>query len=621
MRYFVLLLVLAFSVGCSSSKTKKKKVEEITKDLRQDVHSFAQPQLAKVTHLDWKANVNFDSKTIDGTATWTIKKNDTAKSIVFDTDGLLIESVKDQNGAELTYTIGDTVAFLGQPLTVTISEETKKIAIQYATTPGAKALQWLNPVQTAGKEHPFLYSQSQAILARTWIPSQDSPGIRYTYNAEVRVPTDLIALMSAKNPVERNDSGVYTFEMNQPIPAYLMALSVGDVEFKTIDERTGVYAEPSVIEAAAYEFADMGSMLAAAEELYGPYAWERYDLIVLPPSFPFGGMENPRLTFATPTIIAGDRSLTALVAHELAHSWSGNLVTNATWNDFWLNEGFTVYFERRIMESLYGAEYADMLAVLGYQDLQEDLADLPREDTRLKIELEGRNPDDGMTDIAYEKGYFFLRMIEENMGRGEFDTFLRKYFSENAFQTMITEEFLDYLDTNLLASDSTLQEKLKIEQWVYQGGLPSNCPKVVSKRFQKVSSSLKAWTDGAFSPEEIDTENWSSHEWLYFLRELPDTISSNRLAELDNAFGFTESGNSEILAAWFMHTIHHEYAPADKKVAEFLNSVGRRKFLVPIYKALIKADSTKEKAKKIYEASRENYHAVSVETLDAMILN
>ncbi len=621
MRYFVLLLVLAFSVGCSSSKTKKKKVEEITKDLRQDVHSFAQPQLAKVTHLDWKANVNFDSKTIDGTATWTIEKNDTAKSIVFDTDGLLIESVKDQNGAELTYTIGDTVAFLGQPLTVTISEETKKIAIQYATTPGAKALQWLNPAQTAGKEHPFLYSQSQAILARTWIPSQDSPGIRYTYNAEVRVPTDLIALMSAKNPVERNDSGVYTFEMNQPIPAYLMALSVGDVEFKTIDERTGVYAEPSVIEAAAYEFADMGSMLAAAEELYGPYAWERYDLIVLPPSFPFGGMENPRLTFATPTIIAGDRSLTALVAHELAHSWSGNLVTNATWNDFWLNEGFTVYFERRIMESLYGAEYADMLAVLGYQDLQEDLADLPREDTRLKIELEGRNPDDGMTDIAYEKGYFFLRMIEENMGRGEFDTFLRKYFSENAFQTMITEEFLDYLDTNLLASDSTLQEKLKIEQWVYQGGLPSNCPKVVSKRFQKVSSSLKAWTDGAFSPEEIDTENWSSHEWLYFLRELPDTISSNRLAELDNAFGFTESGNSEILAAWFMHTIHHEYAPADKKVAEFLNSVGRRKFLVPIYKALIKADSTKEKAKKIYEASRENYHAVSVETLDAMILN
>lgn len=621
MRYFVLLLVLAFSVGCSSSETKKKKVEEPTKDLRQDVHSFAQPQLAKVTHLDWKANVNFDSKTIDGTATWTIEKNDTAQSIVFDTDGLLIESVKDQDGKDLTFQLGDTVAFLGQPLTVSITETTEKVAIQYATSPGAKALQWLNPAQTAGKEHPFLYSQSQAILARTWIPSQDSPGIRYTYSAEVRVPTDLIALMSAKNPVERNDSGVYTFEMNQPIPAYLMALSVGDVEFKTIDERTGVYAEPSVIEAAAYEFADMGSMLAAAEELYGPYAWERYDLIVLPPSFPFGGMENPRLTFATPTIIAGDRSLTALVAHELAHSWSGNLVTNATWNDFWLNEGFTVYFERRIMESLYGSEYADMLAVLGYQDLQEDLADLPREDTRLKIELEGRNPDDGMTDIAYEKGYFFLRMIEENMGRGEFDTFLRKYFTENAFQTMITEEFLDYLDTNLLSGDSTLQEKLKIEQWVYQGGLPSNCPKVVSKRFQKVSSSLKAWTDGAFSPEEIDTENWSSHEWLYFLRELPDTISSSRLAELDAAFEFTQSGNSEILAAWFMHTIHHEYAPADQKVAEFLNSVGRRKFLVPIYKALIKADPTKEKAKKIYEASRQNYHAVSVETLDEMILN
>ena len=617
---FLFFLLALVGLSCSSPQ-KKVKAKKAEVGLRTDVHTFAKPEVAKVTHLNWQAEVNFDTKTIDATATWKIEKHDTAQAIFFDTDGLTIASVKDQNNAELKYSLGDTVQYLGQPLKVQISEGTEQVSIQYSTTPGAKALQWLNPEQTAGKEHPFLYSQSQAIFARTWLPCQDSPGIRYTYDAEVTVPAELMALMSAENPMEKNSSGVYNFKMKQPIPAYLMALSVGNIEFQTIDGRTGVYAEPSVVEAAAYEFGDMGKMLLAAENLYGPYAWERYDLIVLPPSFPFGGMENPRLTFATPTIIAGDRSLTALVAHELAHSWSGNLVTNATWNDFWLNEGFTVYFERRIMESLYGSEYADMLAALGYQDLQEDLEALDPKDTHLKLDLAGRNPDDGMTDIAYEKGYFFLRMLEENVGRGEFDTFLRAYFEEHAFETMITEEFLTYLDSNLLGSDSLLKQELKVNRWVYKAGLPSNCPKVVSKRFQKVSSSLKAWADGAFSLKEIETNDWSSHEWLYFLRQLPDTLSPERLTELDQAFGFTQSGNSEILAAWFMHAIQHNYAPAEPRVKDFLTSVGRRKFLVPIYKALIEADPSKAKAKEIYQEARANYHAVSTKTLDQLILN
>ena len=245
--------------------------------------------------------------------------------------------------------------------------------------------------------------------------------------------------MSASNPQIKNETGSYHFEMKQPIPSYLLALAVGDVEFKRVSNRAGIYAERTVLDSAVWEFADLEKMIHGAEELYGAYLWERYDVLVLPPSFPFGGMENPRLTFATPSILAGDRSLTSLIAHELAHSWSGNLVTNRTWNDFWLNEGFTVYFEHRIMEKLYGRDYAEMLALLSLQDLRETIQSLKDEnlyaDTKLKLDLAGRNPDDGVTDIAYNKGYFFLRLFEERYGRERFDSFLKHYFSSNAFKS------------------------------------------------------------------------------------------------------------------------------------------------------------------------------------------
>lgn len=619
--FFAMVLVGTLFASCSTtSKDDGMKNEAEPVNLRHDPHTFSEFDSAVVTHLNWKAEVDFEQRMISAVATWDIERKNNAQHIVFDADGLNVSAVTNQNNEALNFILGDEVDNLGQPLRVDLTPSTKQVSITYRTQPSAEALQWLSPQQTAGKKHPFLYSQSQAILARTWIPCQDSPGIRFTYTAEVTVPTELMALMSAENPQQKNETGTYTFEMNQPVPAYLMAIAVGDVEFQAIGERTGIYAEPQTVEAAAYEFADMEKMLIAAEELYGKYAWEQYDLIVLPPSFPFGGMENPRLTFATPTIIAGDRSLTALVAHELAHSWSGNLVTNATWNDFWLNEGFTVYFERRIMEALYGESYADMLAVLGRQDLEEDLAELDSKDTHLKLELKGRNPDDGMTDVAYEKGYFFLRMLEENVGREQFDGFLKTYFDTFAFQTMITEEFLHYLDSNLLEGDTAMRASLKIDEWVYGPGLPSNMPKVVSKRFQNVSSSLKAWADGAFSLEELNTNDWSSHEWLYFLRSLPDSLSKQRLEELDSSFAFTQSGNSEILAAWFMHTIKKDYAPADEAVRSFLNTVGRRKFLVPLYKALIEADGNKKRAAEIYNKAKANYHAVSIETLDRLIL-
>ena len=288
--------------------------------------------------------------------------------------------------------------------------------------------------------------------------------------------------MSAENPTAVNAEAVYSFAMPHPVPSYLLALAVGELEFRPLggSPRAGVYAEPPVVEKAAAEFADTEKMIAAAEALYGPYRWGRYDLLVLPPSFPFGGMENPRLTFATPTIIAGDRSLVSLVAHELAHSWSGNLVTNATWNDFWLNEGFTTYFEMRIMEAVYGREHSEMLAALAHQDLADAVAEAgaTSPDTHLRLNLAGRNPDEGVTSIPYDKGYFFLRLIEETVGREAWDAFLRGYFDTFAFQSMDTDGFLAYLREKLLAGRPGVEEKLQIAAWVDGPGIPANCPQV-----------------------------------------------------------------------------------------------------------------------------------------------
>lgn len=586
-----------------------------------DVHSYARPAEAVATHLDLDLNVDFDRKILTGQATYMIENKTGTDEIVFDTRDLNIEKVLLGDAMdETTFKLGEADKTLGQPLTVRIKPDTRKVTIQYSTSPEAAALQWLNPQQTAGKQHPFLFTQSQAILARTWIPIQDSPGIRITYNAKVNVPKELLAVMSASNPMEKNSSGEYTFEMKQPIPSYLMALAVGDLTFRKIGPQTGIYAEPATIEAAAYEFAEMDKMLVSAEKIYGKYRWDRYDLLVLPPSFPFGGMENPRLTFVTPTVLAKDRSLTSLIAHELAHSWSGNLVTNATWNDFWLNEGFTVYFERRIMEELYGKAYADMLNVLGYQDLTNTLDELGRdnEDTRLKLELEGRNPDEGLTDIAYEKGNFFLQNIERAVGREKFDAFVNNYFSTFAFQSTSTERFLDFLRYELIRGDEELAEKINIEGWVFTPGLPDDFVMPTSTRFAKVEEAYQSWENGK-PAAQLSTKDWSSHEWLHFIRMLPEQMSQQQLAELDKAFNFTASGNSEVLAAWFLHAIRNNYTTADKALETFLTNVGRRKFLVPLYKELIETPEGKEKALAIYAKARPNYHAVSIVTLDELL--
>lgn len=591
---------------------KEKKIETV-----KDTHSCAKPDEAVVKHLDLDIIVDFEDQIIAGTASWDveIKKGNT---ICFDTRDMHIESVTLDDGSEAKFSFAKPILFLGQGLIVQVKPTTKKVIIKYTTTPDAAALQWLSPDQTFGKELPFLFTQGEAILTRSWIPCQDSPGIRFTYSAKVQVPKSMLAVMSAENPQKKNEEGVYTFKMDNPIPAYLMALSVGDIAFQSVGPRTGVYAEPGMLAKSAWELGEMEQFVKAAESLYGPYKWGRYDVLILPPSFPFGGMENPKLTFATPTIIAGDRSLTSLIAHELAHSWSGNLVTNATWNDFWLNEGFTVYFERRIIEKVYGKDFADMEARLGYQDFVEEVKNLgdTSQDTRLHLSLENRDPDEGMSDIAYEKGYAFLRYIEEQTNRDSLDSFLKNYFNHFAFKTITTVQFLDYLKENYLNKFPGV--KIDIDQWVYKPGIPAVNKAPVSTRFAKLDDWLKSYKEGKLKESDLP-KSLSTHETIYFIRNLPDSITEVQFKAWNSQYQWAKAGNAEIKAAWFEKALNAGYGKyLLTDIERFLTSVGRRKFLEPIYTSMINHGLVKE-ANDIYNKARKSYHFVSVQTIDALL--
>ena len=609
-------------IACLLTGLLACKKPPVPETLVADPHSYARPAEARVTHLSLDLQVDFDAAVLRGTATLTLDRDARARQVIFDTRNLNIQQVWISNDGQAmipaTHRLGPADSILGAPLAVELSPNTRYVRIAYATQPGAEALQFLPPALTSGN-HPFLLTQSQAILARTWVPIQDSPGIRFTYDARIQVPPGLMALMSATNPTTRQPEGRYTFRMEQPVPAYLLALAVGDIDFAPLGARSGVYAEPALLAAAASELAEVEDMMRIAEELYGPYRWGRYDVVILPPSFPFGGMENPRLTFATPTILAGDRSLVSLIAHELAHSWSGNLVTNATWDDFWLNEGFTVYFEYRIMEALKGRAYAEMLAQLSYQDLLEEVADIGPDspDTHLALQLAGRNPDDGMNSIAYDKGYYFLRLVEETVGREAFDAFLRRYFDRYAFKTMTTATFLEILDRDLLAKNGDAAATIQVERWVYGPGIPDNVPVAQSTRFDRVEDAVAAWIVGV-APADLKTEDWTSHEWVHFIRVLPDSAGAEELAGLDAVFRFTQSGNSEVQAHWYERAIRAHYAEAYPAVRSFLTRVGRRKFLTPLYRAMLDSGQ-RDMAASIYTEARPHYHPIAVQSLDALL--
>lgn len=583
----------------------------LTSPEARDIWTRARPEEARVTHVSLDLDVDFQSRTIRGSATLDLLTAPNAKVIVLDADDLGIASITDGTGRALKWEMGADEPELGSPLTVQI-EGAKRIVINYSTKPEASALQWLPPSMTAGKKKPYLFSQGQPILNRSWIPTQDSPGIRQTWDATVTVPGDLVAVMSAEklsgDKGERLSDGRrrFRFKMDKPVPPYLIAFAVGDLKFRSLGPRSGVWTEAPMLDAAVREFADVEKMIDAASALYGPYRWGRYDMLVLPPAFPYGGMENPMLTFLTPTIITGDRSNTDVVAHELAHSWSGNLVTNATWSDSWLNEGFTTYFENRIMESLYGKERAAMSADLDWDGMIRDISGNGGQ-TGATTRLHG---DPGATagQLDYFKGSNFLRMIETTVGRDRWDAYLKSYFDRHAFQPQTTAGFLQDLRVNLLRGDTALELKLQLDRWAYAAGLPDNAVRVKSQTLAQVDTTLAAFNAGG-PASAVQPEGWTTQQWLRFLRGLSREQSPARLKELDETLALSRSTNAYVRSAWLELAIANRYEPALPSLREFASSVGRGLLIRPLYTGLKQQGEWGDAiARSLFEQSRETYH-------------
>ncbi len=614
MRILTLAALLLASAAPALAQTAKVAPILTTPDAK-DVWTYARPAEARVTHVDLDLHVDFTAKTISGVAVLDIEVAKGATEIVLDTLDLNIAAVTNENHVKLSHKVGPKDPQLGSPLTVQL-DGAKKIRIAYVASPGARALQWLTPEQTQSKTLPFLFSQGQSINNRSWIPTQDSPGIRQTWSATITVPDGFVPVMSgqmldgATGKLVPHYRRQFRFRMDNPVPPYLIAIAVGDLKFKEVGPRTGVWAEAGMVDAAVAEFADIEKMIDAAQALYGPYRWGRYDMLVLPPSFPFGGMENPNLTFFTPTIITGDKSNTDVLAHELAHSWSGNLVTNATWADGWLNEGFTTYFENRIMEALYGKERAAIYTDLDYAGMLRDVKNAGG-DAAPSTRLHG-DPGGDAGQLAYLKGSIFLRTVEVAVGRERFDPYLRGYFDRHAFQPQTSAGFLADIRKHLIKGDKALEAKLQLDRWVYQPGVPSNAVQVKSATLAKVDAQLAAFNAGG-PASAIDTAGWATQQWQRLLGNLPRQQSAARLAELDAALALTRSQNAYVQSAWFDLAIANRYEPVVPALEEYLTRVGRNLLVTPLYRGLKAQGEWGEPiARRIFANAKPGYHPVTV---------
>ncbi|WP_434026379.1 M1 family metallopeptidase [[Pseudomonas] boreopolis] len=634
MRSSFLLLSLAMAVGaagCSKDpasmpESQPAKPAAAKAPVRgHDESSYAEPDKAVIKDLALDLKIDFDKKEIAGTATYTLDwKDRSATQLVLDTRDLAIESVQGDDGkgalAPLQYALAPADKVFGSKLTIEAPNRPAKLQIAYRTSPDASGLQWLEPSMTEGKKLPFMFSQSQAIHARSWVPLQDTPSVRFTYSAHVTSRPDVMVLMSANSDPDAARDGDYSFKMEHPIPSYLLAIAAGDLVFKPISARSGVWAEPAMADKAAKEFEDTEKMIGAAEQLYGPYRWGRYDMLVLPPSFPFGGMENPTLTFATPTVIVGDKSLVSLVAHELAHSWSGNLVTNASWKDIWLNEGFTTYVQGRITEALYGQEMAEMEREIDQTDLLAEVKDMSPADQALALPpLTERDPDEALSSVAYVKGAWFLQFLEQRFGRETFDPFLRGWFDDHAFQSATTDQFVDYLKKHLLPKSPNAVTPAELDAWLNQPGIPAFAQKARSRGFAIVDTARIAWSGSGTLPSSQVTGEWVTQQWVHFLSGMGATLKPEQLKQLDAAYHFTGTPNGEIAMRWYPLAIRSGYTEVWPAAGEFIERVGRRKLILPVYAELVKTPEGLAFAKQAFAKARPGYHPITTASVEEML--
>jgi aminopeptidase N len=579
---------------------------------RLDPHSYNDSTQPETETLDWKARVDFRTRRLHAEVTLTLREA-SAGPLDLDTRELDIRAVVDAQGKPLPFTLSPPEPILGARLRVELPPGLRQLTVRYRTSPQASALQWLTPSQTAGGQHPFLFSQCQAIHARSVIPLQDTPRIRVRYKAALTIPKALKAVMAA-GFVRREEPGVEAvehYEMPQPIPPYLLAFAVGSLACKELGPRSRVWAEPELLEDAASEFEDVDAMLRVAESLFGPYDWERFDLLTMPPSFPYGGMENPRLTFLTPTLLAGDKSLVNVVAHELAHSWTGNLVTNASAEHFWLNESFTVFAERRILEALAGQEDAALHAALGRRSLETAMEHFRAHPqlTVLRTHLTGIDPDDVFSQIPYEKGYLMLCAMEATVGRPAFDVYLKRYIDTFRFKALTSEDWVAFTERELPG----VLAKVNGEAYLHQPGIPASAPSPRSSRLEELQR-LKGTV-----PSAEAVKGWTATEWQLFLEWMPVDTSRDTIRALDERFRFTQSRNSEVLVSWLVAALRAHYAPALERAETFLGEVGRMKYLKPLYSTLHSTKEYRAKARELFQKYAERYHPIARQGLENIL--
>ncbi|HJV38943.1 MAG TPA: M1 family metallopeptidase [Geothrix sp.] len=577
---------------------------------RPDPHSYYDAAQPKARRLRLKLGVDFAAKRIAGEV--VLEFGDPMSGpLDLDTKGLEILAVDAPGKGSLPWELGEADPILGSRLRVTVPDGTREVTVRYRTAPDAMALQWLDPEQTEGKVAPYLFSQCQQIHARTMVPCQDTPIARVSYQAEVTVPEGLTAVMSAgPDGDEATGDGrhIFRFTMPQPIPSYLLALAVGRLESRDLSPRSRVWAEPETVAAAAWEFAGVEEMIVKAEGLFGAYPWDRYDMLVLPPSFPYGGMENPRMTFLTPTLLAGDRSLVDVVAHELAHSWTGNLVTNASMEHFWLNEGFTVWAERKILRTLHGDDAAALGWATGQKALEDSLERFKKEPhlTVLRMHLEGIDPDDAFSSIPYEKGARLVAALERQVGEATFGRFLRDYMDAFRFTSITTEQFCAFVDEKLPGALAAVNAKAYLDE----SGMPATAPQFRSAQLDGLTALAEGWTGGQ-RPTEAQIAAWTPSELLVYLQKLPRQLSQADCAWLDAHFKLMNRGNHEILVEWLTLAAAADYEAAFPRIREVLVRVGRMKYLRPLYGALGQHARTRALAREIFAAASPGYHGLS----------
>jgi hypothetical protein len=573
----------ALLIACAMVLAGCKKESD---DRARDHFSFANSAQFLTHHLELDLTADFDREQLSGTAVLHMERLEPgAGEVILDSRDLAVEealvSLPAGEWMAAAFRTGESDPMKGAPLIITLPPDFQpdphfRVRIGYHTSPDASALMWLPPELTAGGKHPFMFTQSQSIHARSWVPLQDTPSVRITYEAIIRTPPELLALMSAENDPLAKRNGEYRFEMPQPIPSYLLALAVGNIFFEPIGKDSGVYAEPEILQAAAWEFADTQDMLDTAADIYGPYQWGRYDLLILPPSFPFGGMENPRLSFITPSLIAGDRSLVSTIAHELAHSWSGD--------------------EER---------------VLAYEELMLDFEHVIPTMQALAPDFETGDPDESQGTVHYHKGELFLTELERVFGREVFDAFLAAYFKHFEFQAITSAQFLDYLDRELLQAHAGKFSRARAEAWLYQPGLPDDTLIPESTALDQARQAATDWLQGELGMEDLPVNDWSPQAAVHFINSLPPELDKGRLAELDKALGFSESKNAEIGRTWFIQVAMRRYEPAYVQMEQYLNRYGRTRLVAPIYRALVENGKDAALAQELFAAARAGYHPLT----------